>query len=377
MRIKKVRISGFQRLHEGYASSRKENRASYGNNLFDYLNHCMIAIELDNLTAIETLYLKKITSSLNILDEEYGNFISEKEVDIHQKVNGLLEIHDELVNDTDIDEKDTYIDNILPIGCKMFHVIAVFKGAKITTITGALIEDLFKDGKDFLDIYPGNMIIENKVAEKFYNSFYTFMSEQVTSLDIVTEFMTTKKFYNYADNICSLSYVNTPFGELTFFGNTQDRMNSEIMNIRGSMKTSPYVLGDSILFNFTMKTSFSTFMMFYLSTNYVADHENFKLVFLKENIVLGKPILDKYNARISNCIDYLASFKKGLNDDPSINLNKFNFIFNGTEIIYNLQIPYSRITNFIDLLDTSFDEEKALSKSIMNVVNTVCNILDI
>ena len=377
MRIKKVRISGFQRLHEGYASSRKENRASYGNNLFDYLNHCMIAIELDNLTAIETLYLKKITSSLNILDEEYGNFINEKEVDIHQKVNGLLEIHDELVNDTDIDKKDTYIDNILPIGCKMFHVIAVFKGAKITTITGALIEDLFKDGKDFLDIYPGNMIIENKVAEKFYNSFYTFMSEQVTSLDIVTEFMTTKKFYNYADSICSLSYVNTPFGELTFFGNTQDRMNSEIINIRGSMETSPYVLGDNILFNFTMKTSFSTFMMFYLSTNYVVDHENFKLVFLKENIVLGKPILDKYNARVSNCIDYLTSFKKGLNDDPSINLNKFNFIFNGTEIIYNLQIPYSRITNFIDLLDTSFDEEKALSKSIMNVVETVCNILDI
>ena len=92
------------------------------------------------------------------------------------------------------------------------------------------------------------------------------------------------------------------------------------------MQTTPYVFEDQIYFTFVMKTTFSTFMKFFLNTNYVIGHENFKLVFLKENVSLDDDIISKYNARLSNSIDFLGSYKKGLSESSVIDLNKFNYI---------------------------------------------------
>ena len=80
-------------------------------------------------------------------------------------------------------------------------------------------------------------------------------------------------------------------------------------------------------------------MKLFLNTNYVVDHQNLKLVFVDESIDISEKILNKYEARLSNYADYLISYKKGLNEDTNINLNKFNFIFNGSKIVYSLQIP--------------------------------------
>jgi hypothetical protein len=377
MRIKKVRVSGFQKLFEGCSAAAKENRVSFGSGLFPFLEHCMIAIEATGLTSMEVFYLRRLSSDMHVIDSEYGNFIPEKKIDVNQKVGELLKLHNEILNDDDINKEETCIENILPIGCSLHHVIVIFKGSYITSITGALIQDIFIDQeeKKIFEIYPGDLIMENILAEKFYNSLYTYMSNQITDIDVVTEFITTKKFYQYADSICNLAHVNTPFGDLEFFGNSQEKLQNQIKRIQDSMNTSPYIYTDMTYFTFVMKTTFNTFMKFILYTNYVVDYENLKLVFLKDGIDVGEDIISKYDNRINTSLEYIASYKKELSESTAIDLNKFNFIYNGTEIVYSIQIPLSKIEQYRKNEETSFDELMAIINSMNTTVDTIKNLL--
>ena len=370
MKIKQINISGFKRVFEAYQTAFKEKMKGFGSGLFDYLSHSMISLELQEITTIELFYLKKIASDIIVIDKEYSNFTSEKnEFDINQKVEGLLTLHDEMLNDEDINKNTSYIDNILPIGCERYHIIAIFKGSNITSITTPFVEKVFYvDGK-FPTSYSGNFLIENTIAELFFKNFYDYMSKQVTDLDLLSEFMTNKKFYQYADNICNIAYVNSPHGELVFFGNSQDVLNRQIDSIRKSQETSPYVLRDNTMITYVMNTTFSTFMKLFLNTNYVVDHQNLKLVFVDESIDISEKILNKYEARLSNYADYLISYKKGLNEDTNINLNKFNFIFNGSKIVYSLQIPISDIIDK-DKLDFMFGEEEEWTNIENSIIST-------
>ena len=174
---------------------------------------------------------------------------------------------------------------------------------------------------------------------------------------------------NYADNICNIAYVNSPHGELVFFGNSQDVLNRQIDSIRKSQETSPYILRDNTMITYVMNTTFSTFMKLFLNTNYVVDHQNLKLVFVDESIDISEKILNKYEARLSNYADYLISYKKGLNEDTNINLNKFNFIFNGSKIVYSLQIPISDIIDK-EKLDFMFGEEEEWTNIENSIIST-------
>ena len=99
MVIKQINLSGFERLYDGYKRAETEKRKAYGSNIFSFLEHCMIGIELDELTTIEIYYLKKFASSVKILSHDYQNFTNkEKEFDMNQKVDCLLDLHNFLVH---------------------------------------------------------------------------------------------------------------------------------------------------------------------------------------------------------------------------------------------------------------------------------------
>ena len=123
MVIKQINLSGFERLYDGYKRSENEKRKAYGSNIFSFLEHCMIGIELDMLTTIELYYLKKFASSVKVLGSEYRNFTSkDKEFDMNQKIDCLMSLHDEMVNDDDINTTESEVDNILPINL-LFYII--------------------------------------------------------------------------------------------------------------------------------------------------------------------------------------------------------------------------------------------------------------
>ena len=381
MRIKKVRISGFDKLYDGYKMCIQENRSGFGTGFYTFLNHIMISLELEDITSIELFYLKKISSKIKIIDHKYRNFIEKRDaLDLNQKISGLLKIHNSIIDDEDIDKSKCCPDNILPIGCHQYHVFVIFKGSNISAITGSLIQKIFKDKDNkFENVYVGNEMIEDRIASLFYSSFYSFISSEMTNIDIITEFMTDKAYYKYADSICSISHVNSPFGELSLYGNNSTGLKNQINYIKKSMETSPYDLSDMINLTFCLRTTFHTFLNLYLNTPYVIDHENLKLTFSVDDIFVDSDILSKYRERIMNSFEYLNDFKKGLARSSEIDLQKFNYIFYGNPITYSIQIPLSDIlhgkinSETLQILNNEMclvcSEISKLTKTIFDIFN--------
>lgn len=379
MIIKRINLSGFKRLYDGYKRAESERRNSYGRNLIAFLEHCMVGIELDSLTTIEVFYLKKFASSVAVISHNYQNFTNkEKEFDMNQKINGLMSLHDEIINDEDINTSESMVDNILPIGCMSYHVFAIFKGSSITSITGGFVQDIFKENGVLFEEYPEEQYMRDKVAGAFYNNFYSFIARTSTDLDVVTEYMTNTKFYQYAEDDVNLAHVNTPMGQLVFFGNNPSNLNMQISHIKEAEKSSPYFVKDAVYLTFVLNTTFSTFMKLYMNSNFIIDNEDLKIVFASDDIDLSEPIIDKYQARISNSIDYLISNRKGLNssdkNNSGPNLNMLNYIFNGSKIKYSIQLTVSQIEE-LDKLLNGVDEMEDIKSKIISLSDTVIKLI--
>ena len=370
MIIKQVNTSGLKSLYEGYRKSADEKRKAYGTDLVSFLEHCMIGFELDSLTTIEVYYLKKFASELYIIGSEYSNFTNkDKTPDMYQKVNGLLEIHDEIINDEDINKTSSYPDNSLPIGCKSYHVYVVFKGASISSISGGFIDDIFKDNGALPADYPDSFELNMKIANMFFNNFYSYIMKKTSDLDLVTSFMTNTKFYQYADDDVNLAHVNTPLGELTFFGASSDKLNQQISFIKNNQIESPYFVKDVIYLTFVLNTTFSTFMKLYLNTNFVVDNEDFKIILASEQVNVSDEIIDKYQARISNFMDYIVANRNSMESSAS-DINRFNFIFNGSKIKYSIQLTISQIEK-LDTILKDIDEMEEIKSKIQTFSNTI------
>ena len=370
MIIKQVNTSGLKSLYEGYRKSADEKRKAYGTDLVSFLEHCMIGFELDSLTTIEVYYLKKFASELYIIGSEYSNFTNkDKTPDMYQKVNGLLEIHDEIINDEDINKTSSYPDNSLPIGCKSYHVYVVFKGASISSISGGFIDDIFKDNGALPADYPDSFELNMKIANMFFNNFYSYIIKKTSDLDLVTNFMTNTKFYQYADDDVNLAHVNTPLGELTFFGASSDKLNQQISFIKNNQIESPYFVKDVIYLTFVLNTTFSTFMKLYLNTNFVVDNEDFKIILASEQVNVSDEIIDKYQARISNFMDYIVANRNSMESSAN-DINRFNFIFNGSKIKYSIQLTISQIEK-LDTILKDIDEMEEIKSKIQTFSNTI------
>ena len=379
MIIKSIKVSGFERVYDGYKHSYEEKMMNaYGKQLPEYLSHSMIAIDLDDIGTVELFYLNMFSSSVDILDKTYKNFITKNEENesMYNTVNGLIELHDSIVKDSDIDKVTAEANNILPIGCIRYHVVAVFQKNAIANITGFMMDRMlfFEDGK-FCEDYPGDNLIEKTLSELFYNNFYKFMASRMQELDLVTEFMFKNKFYSYADSVCNLACINTINGNLEFFGRTGDELNFQIRSIKKSQDKLPYYLTNQIYITFVMKTTFNTFFKLYMGSKYITNHENLKISFTNENVKIDEEILEKYTIRIFDFVNQINDIKTELYKNTNLDLSVFNYILNGSEITYAMQIPMNEIQGFLDSMDLDHESEATEIKKSMNQIVKMVNKL--
>lgn len=377
MTLKQINLSGFKNLYDGYKMAFDEKRKAFGGNLFTYLEHLMVGIELDDITGIELFYLKKFSSKIIVLGDKYTNFVNEANENLHNEVDNILKLHDEICNDDDINTSKSYVDNILPIGCKSYHVIAIFKGAAITSIVGPFPENIFIDEetKQLAEYYPEPIDLQNKIFELFFNNFYQFIHKHSTDLDLVTEFMTNKKYYDYADGIVNLAHVNTPFGSLEFFGNTPTELNKQITAIKSNLKSLPYFIAESTYFTFVLNTTFSAFLHLFTTTNFVVDNIDPKVVLNNPENKLSDDILSKYQARVSGITSKISELRTSITPD----ITYLNYILSGAGIKYSIQLTAADIAAFLNESDHSvfstIDEFIEIKSIIKNLYNQILGIL--
>ena len=377
MIIKNIKASGFDRIYDGYKYCFKDNRSGFGDGFINFLQHAMISIDLDDISSMELFYLKRFSSSVHVVNSKYSNFIDDKkDKATFEIVRELLQLQNEIYEDNDINPETDNAENIIPIGCKRFHLIATFTGPGIINITGLRVETLFLDEDNkFSSSYIGNMKLEERIGGLFYQSFYRYMSENMSKLDIVTDFIVNKKLYQYSEDYCSLAYVNSPYGELNFFGSDQAKLNQQIQHIKSNQQKMPYILDDSIYFTFIIKSTFSTFFNIYLSEDNknILDYTNLKIVFIDPNISLDKNIFTKYNVRISQTFEYMGKLKQEFSKRTDVDLNEFNYIFFGNTITYSLKYSLDEL-NHIEIENRN-NENGIIYNRMKSIGNSISKII--
>lgn len=339
MIIKKINLCGLDKVFEGYRDSANSGRTGFTTQLFKFLNHAMISIVLDNVTGIELYFLKAYASEIYIIDQKYSA-INDKTDNIDVLSQDLVTLVDEISNDSDIHDSFDDIAHIILIGSQQSRVIAVFRGTAICSITGTFTDPLFKHGNQYDDVYDYHVVAE-RVALLFHKSFYEYAYNKISEFDLTTEFMLNKKYYQYADDICTLADVTTPHGEISFFGNDSSGLQSQIDSIKASMKIMPFIFDRTSYLTFVIKSTFKTFLDLYTHTRYVNDHENLKVVFKKPEAYTGPETWRKYKTRINETCEKITSIIE--KKDSMVSMKELNLIFMGSPITYTIQIPVSDI----------------------------------
>lgn len=356
MRIKKVTSSGISMMHYAVKQSVLMHQITPGNEFFNFMKHVSVTMEMDDISTMELFYLKKFASDVKILSNTIENFVDKKaKPDIHAKVEALLELRQAMMKDSDVLYKMGDLDDlnhILPLGCSKYSIMITFSGSNITALTGANVKKLFENEEGiFEEIYYGDAMMENRLAGFFYQEFYQYMSRQIRDLDLITSFCKDKLLYKYCDSPCNLGYIHSPFGEISWLGNTQENLSRQLGILKKRREACAYDVSDLTYVTFVCRTTLRTFMNFYLKTPYVVDHSSFKLEFteLTEDVLsmyAPDQVRQKYSQRISDAVSEINGYRKQLAESETIDLNKFNFFFYGNYITYSIQIP---MTDLMDL----------------------------
>ena len=286
-------------------------------------------------------------------------------------MSNLLKLSDIISSDDDIKHNHSEL-NILPIGCLNYSAVIVFKGAAVSAITGLMLSDLFRSetGK-IMSEYPGDDHMANIIADLFPNKFYEYMRSKVSIIDLTTEYMVNKKFYQYTEEPIELAYINTINGEIVFFGADKKQLDSQIKYQKKSAEKTPCVCEKSIVMDFVLNTSFKTFLDILFNTKSIIDYETLNIVMNKEQISIEEDITAKYGQRILELANVISEYKNDLikssNESNQLNFNVFNYIFAGTKIKYSVQIPLSDVTSFIE----SISDKSGESDEIINIKNSL------
>ena len=393
MIIRNTTLCGFERIYDG-CKLFNSKWSSFGDKFFNFLYHAQIIIDLDDITPIELFYLKTFTSNIKILSSKFSNFINANEKpSLANNINALLEIHDEIINDSDIDNYRTRPDLILPIGCRKYHVLAFFTGPAITAITGIQIKNIFLEKDEsksqlvLSEVYPGSHPLgleelKNKIQESFYKSFYEYISSHITNMDVISSSACETNFYRYAINeTISLSHINSQFGEINFFGNSTDKLNAKLKQIKKNRSEFPYDIEDDVILTFKLCTSFETFLTLYTSTNKIIDCEDLKVIFFNDqnrqhSTIYDKSIIEKYKSRYLTNIADIQEYIKDIKESPNkiVNINDYNLILFGDTISYCMQLTMKELSDIKSIYIHSNDKLTGNTLEINAIEGYLSNI---
>ena len=351
MTIKSIYSTGLEDIYDGCRYYKEANINGFGKNATSYLNHTLVSIYIEDLTSIELFCLKKFASRIEILGKKYKNF-TKTEDSAFSYITKLINLKNNILNDTDINNEEINPQAILPIGAVSYSVLAYFDGESIPSLFGIGIfgiefNKIFKDADgNFAQTFPDYDNLNNNIANAFYENFYKFTLSYFKDVDAVTDFCCHKKFYDYSDGLVTLAQVLTPCGEISFFSDSSEFKSrrydtgEQIERIKEYRNSLPNNLIPNSYIVFVMNTTMDTFLKFYFYTNYISDYEDFNIVNNNDEITIADSIKNKYYTRITNNIAELAKIKH--DPDKFVNtIHAFNLISGGTKIHYCLKIPFS------------------------------------
>lgn len=372
MKVTKIDFLNIDKLYQ--IAINKEEDPNYklkqfGRNLPQLYSHIVIKYDLTEVTPIEYIFLKMISSNITIYNCNVINNKDYLEKNFNEIYGSILSSYiEEIINSKDIEEPAEY----LPVAAFLGDCIVSFTGSQLVSLIGMDPRDFFIKASNRKCVIPGkdentpatmdhdfiidienNNDLKNGCIAMLINTLYKFMMEKLTYVDIPSEAFCSSMFDGSSDeNIITIASVRNPYLNLNF---------SEGIN-----KLKPKFEAYKEMNLRSITTINNTFIEFNISTSLQTFVELFRNIPYDKFITISNFRLLVTNPRMSdekmpeNEAELIEYFDKKVKDTYNdldrdilklVELTKF-----GTIINYSLLLSINDVDNLSDTFPSSFFE---------------------
>lgn len=322
----------------------------FGRNMSNLLEHMSITMSISDISLLEAFYLKQYTCGNFILNNTKIDFLSKNSGNIESVTNIIKSIDD----DTDVKIKPGYL--FFPIGSIKCDCFITLTGNTLCSIFSTFPENFFRMifpdfNEKVLLSHINNKdleLINNKIIESFYKSFFKFCNEKVNVIDLISDYGIEKEYYKYGDiSSATLSTVQTAKGGFNLAARDTDDIGTQINLIKDNLLSlRKKDIKNSTKLIYTCNSSLNTFLklFFNLDINYFIDFEDIKKVISKDEYVFPN-CFNKYKIRLNNNINDLVDYKNKLleNTKGNADFTKYNTLLMNSSISYSLKLSFDDI----------------------------------
>ena len=374
MIIKQVYWTGLEMINDCLKEKIHGTTPFFGSHINNVLSHCSILMELENVTELDLFMLKKLTKKLyDVKETDHINFFDQQnEPDAYDNLQKLLILHSEIKKDTDI-PNDIDINQILPIGSVIYSCKVRFTGNDILFILGSPVNKFFQINK--FDSTSDKRDISNSIIRNFINSYYSYAVSSLDIVDSLSDYAMYVHYYNTlsSENKIIAEQVDYPIGNIKFLSTSEDDLTLSLMKYKENKKNFPNVItDDNTIISIGVMSTISTFMKIATITDFVSDHEDFKVLLGKSYIESSGILVDKYGRRVTEPTQKLFEIRDKFKELEHKRMLTYSLITNGQPICYSLKIPVSECKNIEEIIPINgIQEIDILNKMIYNVLNVI------
>lgn len=336
MRIEEIRAYGFDIFK--YLTSAKHqlnnNKSNDGmkftKNLDFILSNTKIFISIDDVSLLELFVMKSICNEVTL--HGIKGKIPETITGTPPKIlTDFVSLHDSIYDDSDIENiRDAF--NMLPLKLIRTKATLSFTGSSVLNLIGITSVNSWDTIKDF------NGLIEKNFLDTFKNKITSLCD----SIDILSQYGIECRFFKNIPNgqIISLSYISTNENYFSFYLDDElsklpskeaaEKQQKNLVSVITDTKKN----NNSLNYTYSLKTSFYTFMYFYLK-GLVSAHSALQETAGSNLIILSDVVKSKYNVRIDDLVKEFKSVSS-----PSV-WDVFQNIIAGQQIKYIITISDS------------------------------------
>lgn len=361
MKINSVSYCNIDKVYKAsIAGKTNQNfKKSVGANFYQLLNHASITFDISEVSVLEAFMMKQFCNGNTIQMETISDidFINKDKFPAsHKSASTLLTTLDAIDADDDIETKPGMC--LLPTECIRKQMLVTLKGNSLGIILSSMPDSFFinafklKSVDEIPSVMPEiNEGFENQVISTFMESFYKFMADRLTRVDLITDATINEEYYKYMDNTLSvtLSHVNTPYGIMNFLGDDADNLPSQIPSCKKTFQNVSRLNHDELFKSthlfYEVSCTFYTFLEMYLALpfNFFVDYQDLKIL-TKSKLIIPDG-LSKYNVRINNRVSELIDELNMICTKEEYKLEKYNHILLNTKITFTMDVSFFDITN--------------------------------
>lgn len=369
MKVDKVYYLNIDKLYQVVLNKENDNNykfKQFGRNLSQLYNHVVISFDVSDITPLEYVFLKMISTNISLL--KYTKFNDEEylEKNFNEIYGNVLSYYLTDMRSYDNTKNDTL--QYLPVCYLIGDCTVSFSGVQLISLIGMEPRDFFikattrkcvieGTGENNPSVMNPNFIlnIENNLDLKsgcismLINNLYKYMMEKLTYIDIPSETFCSSIFDRNKDSKAShismnvvLSSIRSNHFNINFIDEPNETILQKMEEYKLNKMDNSYTINNTFI-ELNMCTSLSTFINLFtlLSCEKFITIENFRLLVVNPT----EPYTDGLDEK---CIELINFFNDKVttvyNDLDKYIIKRLELTKFGTKINYSLLLSLSDIS---------------------------------